>query len=154
MSKQTFASLVEPGPRMSSGTPVDILGRMLATAFPTSPGRGVPVLTVERKNTPEGFRSEITLFNCTCDPPLSCLSPSWRGSHMLMGEGEGAARAGAPGAEVSLLGALPASPLAMAGEEPDVRVGGAGGGRSAKDRRRRLARGLAQPAVEKDGAQG
>lgn len=29
----------------------------------------------ERKDTPEGPRTEITRFDCTCDPPLSCIAP-------------------------------------------------------------------------------
>ena len=32
-------------------------------------------MLLEKKNTPEGPRTEITRFDCTCDPPLSCITP-------------------------------------------------------------------------------
>lgn len=44
--------------------------------LPHSPGipGGVPVTLFEKKNTPHGPRLEVTTFDCTCDPPLACMT--------------------------------------------------------------------------------
>ena len=75
MPERTPASLVKPGTRNSSKSPVELLVHTHPPTPPSDPGRGVPVMTVERKDTPEGFRSEIAFFTCTCNPPLACMAP-------------------------------------------------------------------------------
>ena len=60
----------------SSRRPCWDLGRIPLPVSPGAPERGVPVMLFERKDTPEGPRTEITRFDCTCDPPLSCIAPS------------------------------------------------------------------------------
>ena len=31
-------------------------------------------MLLEKKDTPEGPRTDITRFDCTCNPPLSCIA--------------------------------------------------------------------------------
>ena len=74
MSERTIDSLVKLGTRMSSESPADILVPRCLPAAPGAPELGVPVMLLQKKNTPEGPRLEIARFDCTCDPPLSCIT--------------------------------------------------------------------------------
>ena len=126
MSKGIPVPLVSSGTRNSSKRTVEFLVHECPSASPEDSERGMPVLTIERKRMPEGVRSEIAYFHCSCDPPLSCLPPSWHGSSLSLEE------------------------------EPDVRIDETPRPRSAKQRRQRrrdLARGTVQPAVAKGAAQ-
>ena len=76
MSERTIDSLVKLGTRMSSESPADILVPRHLPAAPGSPELGMPVMLLQKRNTPEGPRTEITRFDCTCDPPLSCITPT------------------------------------------------------------------------------
>jgi len=35
-------------------------------------------MLLEEKDTPDGPCTKITTFDCTCDPPLSCIAPPRR----------------------------------------------------------------------------
>ena len=59
----------------SSRRPCWDLGSVPLPHSPGVPELGVPVMLLEKKNTPDGSRTEITRFDCTCDPPLSCIAP-------------------------------------------------------------------------------
>ena len=58
-----------------SRTPCWDLGPVPLPHSPGTPERGVPVMLLERKDTPDGPCTEISRFDCTCDPPLSCIAP-------------------------------------------------------------------------------
>ncbi len=75
MSERTLDSLVKLGTRMSSESSADILVPRHLPHSPGTPELGMPVMLLQKKNTPEGPRTEITRFDCTCDPPLSCIAP-------------------------------------------------------------------------------
>ena len=126
MSRGIPVPLLTPGTKNPSNRTVGFLVHECPSAPPGNSECGVPVLTIERKRMPEGVRSEIAYFNCSCDPPLSCLPPSWHGSSLSLEE------------------------------EPDVRIDETPRPRSAKQRRQRrrdLASGAAQPTVAKGAAQ-
>ena len=73
----------EADPRLTRNGQTKISSRRLCwdlgpVPLPHSPGTpelGMPVMLLQKKNTPEGPRTEITRFDCTCDPPLSCIAP-------------------------------------------------------------------------------
>ena len=75
MSKRSLVPLVKRGTRMSSGMPVEFLVHQPLDSPAPDPGRGVPFMLIERKDTPEGVRPEATWFDCTCDSPLPCIAP-------------------------------------------------------------------------------